>query len=56
MRRSWWEVPSIDVDDVDSDNASLGSVGSNVGISGGANSEFDDEIAREDKKTLVRSA
>jgi hypothetical protein len=35
---------------------SLGIVGSNEDISGGADSEFDVEIAREDKKTLVRSA
>ena len=49
-------MPSIEVDNADSDDMSLGIVGSNVAISGSADSEFDVEIAREDKKTLARSA
>jgi hypothetical protein len=56
MRRGQQEAPSINVDNVDSDDTLLGSMGSNVGMSGGAVSEFDVEIAREEKKMLVRSA
>jgi hypothetical protein len=41
---------------VDSDDTSLGITGINVAISGGTDSEFDVKIAREDKKTLPRSA
>ena len=49
-------MPSIEVDDMDSDDMSLGIMGSNAAISGSADSEFDVEIAREDKKTLGKSA
>jgi hypothetical protein len=56
MRRGRQEVPSIDVDNVDSDDVLLGSTGSNVGMSSGGASEFDVEIVREGKKRLGRSA
>jgi hypothetical protein len=41
MRRGQQEVPSINVDNLDSDNMLLGSAGSNVGMSGGTGSKFD---------------
>jgi hypothetical protein len=44
MRRGQREVPGIEFDDVDSDDASRGSVGSNVGIPGGIDSKFDGQM------------
>jgi hypothetical protein len=41
MRSGQQEVPSIESDNVDSDDASLGSMGSNVAIPGGVDSKFD---------------